>query len=112
RPEGRRAQPPPFQPCTSRDEVRRGEAAAWLRAESAGVAALYDHQFVRGRVSAIDGSGLGDHFRLVCLVCVSGPRPLIVAWRLLEGEAAEKGREAAVKRGVIEQATELGGADC
>ena len=78
-----------------RDELRRVEEAAWLKAQR-GVAALFDHRFVRGQVYAIDGSGLGKDFRLVCLVCVSGPRPLIVAWRLLEGEASEKGREAAV----------------
>jgi hypothetical protein len=95
-----------------RDELHRVEAAAWLKAQEAGVAALYDRRFVRGKVYAIDGSGLGDDFRLVCLVCVSGPRPLIVAWRLLEGEASEKGREAAVTRELIEQALELGGPEC
>jgi len=92
--------------------LRRVEAAAWLKAQRAGVATLYDRQLVRGRVYAIDGSGLGSDLRLVCLVCVSGPRPVIVAWRLLEGEASEKGREAAVTRELIEQALELGGPDC
>jgi hypothetical protein len=111
-PEGRRAQSLPCHPDTLRDELRRVEAAAWLKAQKAGVAALYDRQFVRGRVYAIDGSGLGTDFRLVCLVCVSGPRPMIVAWRLLEGEASEKGREASVTRELIEQALELGGPDC
>ena len=111
-PEGRQAQSLPCHPDTLRDELRRVEAAAWLKAQKAGAAALYDHQFVRGRVYAIDGSGLGTDFRLVCLVCVSGPRPMIVAWRLLEGEASEKGREAAVTRELIEQALELGGPDC
>jgi hypothetical protein len=111
-PEGRQAQSLPCHPDTLRDELRRVEEAAWLKAQRAGVAALFDHRFVRGQVYAIDGSGLGKDFRLVCLVCVSGPRPLIVAWRLLEGEASEKGREAAVTRQLIEQATELGGPDC
>jgi hypothetical protein len=111
-PEGRQAQSLPCHPDTLRDELRRVEAAAWLKAQEAGVAALFDRQFVRGRVYAIDGSGLGRDFRLVCLVCVSGPRPVIAAWRLLEGEASEKGREAAVTRELIEQAPELGGPDC
>jgi DDE family transposase len=111
-PEGRQAQSLPCHPDTLRDELRRVEAAAWLKAQKAGVAALYDRQFVRGKVYAIDGSGLGKDFRLVCLVCVSGPRPVIVAWRLLEGEASEKGREAAVTRELIEQALDLGGPDC
>ena len=102
----------PCHPDTLRDELRRVEAAAWLKVQRAGVAALYRRQFVRGKVDAIDGSGLGNDFRLVCLVCVSGPRPTIVAWRLLEGSASEKGREAAVARELIELALELGGPDC
>ena len=79
---------------------------------AADVAALYQRQLVRGKVYAIDGSGLGTDFRLVCLVCVSAQRPTIVAWRLLEGAASEKGREAEVTRELIEQALELGGPEC
>ena len=37
---------------------------------------------------------------------------MIVAWRLLEGAASEKGSEAAVTRELIEQALELGGPEC
>lgn len=111
-PEGRQAQSLPCHPDTLRDELRRIEAAAWRKAQRAGVAAMYERQLVRGQVYAIDGSGLGNDLRLVCLVCVSGPRPVIVAWRLLEGQASEKGREAAVTRELIEQALELGGPDC
>ena len=78
----------------------------------AAVAPLYQRQLVRGQVYAIDGSGLGNDFRLVCLVCVSARRPVIVAWRLLEGQASEKGKEAAVTRELIEQALALGGPEC
>jgi hypothetical protein len=111
-PEGRQAPSLPCHPDTLRDELRRVEAAAWSKAQKAGVAALYERQFVRGKVYAIDGSGLGNDFRLVCLVCVSGTRPMIVAWRLLQGDASEKGREASVTRELIEQALELGGPEC
>jgi hypothetical protein len=111
-PEGRQAESRPCHPDTLRDEVRRIAAAAWLKAQKANVAALYQRQFVRGKVYAIDGSGLGRDFRLVCLVCVSGARPVITAWRLLEGSASEKGREAPVTRELVEQALELGGPDC
>jgi hypothetical protein len=95
-----------------RDAFRRVEAAAWLRVQEAGVSALYERRLVRGKVYAIDGSGLGHDYRLVCLVCVSAQRPVIVAWRLLEGTASEKGREAEVTRELIEQALKLGGPDC
>src|SRR3954447_14506970 len=111
-PEGRRAESLPCHPDTLRDAFRRVEAAAWRRVQRAGVAPLSQRQLVRGQVYAIDGSGLGDDFRLVCLVCVSAQRPVIVAWRLLGGTASEKGREAEVTRELIEQALELGGPEC
>jgi hypothetical protein len=111
-PEGRQVESLPCHPDTLRDAFRRVEAAAWMRVQRAGVAALYRRQLVRGQVYAIDGSGLGTDFRLVCLVCVSAARPVIVAWRLLEGAASEKGREAEVTRDLIAQALELGGPEC
>src|SRR5262249_58496000 len=46
------------------------------------------------------------------LVCVRGERPFIVAWRLLEGDASEKGKEAAVTRELVEQALAAGGEGC
>src|SRR3954468_9458513 len=111
-PEGRRAESLPCHPDTLRDAFRRVEAAAWLRVQEATVSPLYRRRLVRGKVYAIDGSGLGNDYRLVCLVCVSAQRPVIVAWRLLEGTASEKGREAAVTRELIEQALRLGGPEC
>jgi hypothetical protein len=111
-PEGRQVESLPCHPDTLRDAFRRVEAAAWLRIQEAGVSALYERRLVRGKVYAIDGSGLGNDYRLVCLVCVSAERPTIVAWRRLEGPASEKGREAEVTRELIEQALRLGGPDC
>jgi hypothetical protein len=111
-PEGRRDDSLPCHPDTLRDAFRRVEAAAWQKVQQAAIGPLYRRRLVRGRVYAIDGSGLGTDFRLVCLVCVSGPRPMIVAWRLLEGQASEKGKEAAVTRELIEQALALGGPEC
>jgi hypothetical protein len=108
-PEGRREESLPCHPDTLRDALRRVEESAWLRAQEAGVKALYQRQFVRGNVYAIDGSGLGHDFRLVALVCVSATRPIIVAWRLLSGPASEKGQEAAVTRSLIEQVLEMAG---
>src|SRR5260370_13408198 len=83
--------------------------SAWLHAQAAGVQSLYQRELVRGKVYAVDGSGLGDDFRLVALVCVSATRPIIVAWRLLSGPASEKGQEAAVTRALIEQVLEMAG---
>jgi hypothetical protein len=111
-PDGRRPESLPCHPDTLRDALRRVGEQAWLKAQKAGVRPLYERGLVRGKVYAIDGSGLGKDLRLVCLVCVSGQRPLIVAWRLLEGPASEKGKEAAVTKELVEQAIELGGAGC
>jgi hypothetical protein len=87
---------------------RVGESA-WLHVQQAGVQSLYQRQLVRGKVYAVDGSGLGDDFRLVALVCVSATRPIIVAWRLLSGQASEKGQEAAVTRQLVEQVVQAAG---
>ena len=87
---------------------RVGESA-WLHAQVAGVQSRYQRQLVRGKVYAVDGSGLGDDFRLVALVCVSATRPFLVAWRLLSGQASEKGQEAAVTRSLLEQVLEVAG---
>ena len=108
-PQGRQEESLPCHPDTLRDALRRVGESAWLRAQAAGVQSLYQRQLVRGKVYAVDGSGLGDDFRLVALVCVSATRPIIVAWRLLSGPASEKGREAAVTRSLIEQVLEVAG---
>jgi hypothetical protein len=108
-PQGRQAESLPCHADTLRDALRRVGESAWLRAQAAGIKALYQRQLVRGKVYAIDGSGLGDELRLVALVCVSSTRPIIVAWRLLSGSASEKGKEAAVTRALIEQVLQVAG---
>jgi len=111
-PAGRQPESLPCHPDTLRDALRRVGETAWERVQRAGVQSLYAHRAVRGHVYAVDGSGIGPNLRLVALVCVSGERPLIVAWRLLEGAASEKGKEASVTRALVEQALALGGAGC
>src|SRR5256884_180215 len=108
-PEGRQEESLPCHPDTLRDALRRVGESAWLKAQAAGVQSLYQRQLVRGKVYAVDGSGLGDELRLGALVCVSATRPIIVAWRVLSGAASEKGKEAAVTRALIEQVVEAAG---
>ena len=111
-PDGRRAESLPCHPDTLRDMLRRVPADGWGALQQRGVRALYERGLVRGTVYAIDGSGIGPELRLVSLVCVSAERPIVVAWRLLEGAASEKGREASVTRALIEQTLAVGGPDC
>jgi hypothetical protein len=108
-PQGRQEESLPCHPDTLRDALRRVGESAWQHAQQAGVQSLYERRLVRGKVYAVDGSGLGDDFRLVALVCVSATRPIIVAWRLLSGPASEKGQEAVVTRSLIEQVLEGAG---
>jgi hypothetical protein len=111
-PDGRREESLPCHVDTLRDMLRRVPAEAWATLQQRGVRELYTRGLVRGTVYAIDGSGIGPGLRLVSLVCVSAERPIVVAWRLLEGDASEKGREASVTRALIEQTLAVGGADC
>src|SRR6266436_5887591 len=106
---GGKKSPCPVTPIRYAMRLSRVGESAWLQAQAAGVQALYQRQLVRGKVYAVDGSGLGDDFRLVALVCVSATRPIIVAWRLLSGQASEKGQEAAVTRELLEQVLEGAG---
>ena len=108
-PEGRQEESLPCHADTLRDALRRVGESAWLHAQQAGVQSLYQRQLVRGKVSAVDGSGLGDELRLVALVCVSATRPIIVAWRVLSGAASEKGKEAQVTRELLQQVLEVAG---
>jgi hypothetical protein len=111
-PAGRQPGSLPCHPDTLRDTLRRIAERGWAQVQRAGVQALHARHLVRGQVYAIDGSGLGPDLRVVTLVCVSGERPTIVAWRLLTGSASEKGKEAAVTRALVEQALALGGPGC
>src|SRR5437660_4983795 len=72
-PEGRQEESLPCHPDTLRDALRRVGASAWQQAQAAGVKALYERQLVRGKVYAVDGSGLGDDFRLVAGGGVQAP---------------------------------------
>jgi len=110
-PEGRQEESLPCHPDTLRDMLRRVGESAWLKAQAAGVQSLYQRQLVRGKVYAVDGSGLGNDLRVVALVCVSATRPIIAAWRVLSGAASEKGKEAQVTRELLEQLFAVAGSD-
>jgi hypothetical protein len=110
--DGRQEGSLPCHPDTLRDALARIGEQAWLQAQRVAVQGLYARGLVRGRVYAIDGTGLGADRRVVALVCVSGTRPVVVAWRYLEGSASEKGKEAVVTRALVEQALAAGGCGC
>jgi len=111
-PAGRQVEALPCHPDTLRDALTRIGEQAWQRAQDRAVRGLFRRGLVRGAVYAVDGTGLGADGRVVALVCVSGQRPLIVAWRYLAGTASEKGKEACVTRALVAQALACGGPGC
>ena len=108
-PESRQADSLSRHADTLRDELRRLGASAWQKAQRAGVKSLYRRGLVKGPVYAVDGSGLGPGLRLVCLVCVSGDRPLLAAWRLLTGDASGKRPRGGGHQELVEQVLAVGG---
>jgi hypothetical protein len=73
------------------------------------VSRLFERGLIRNRAYAVDGSGLGDSYRLVGLLCLQGETPLWVNWRLLSGAASEKGKEGSVLFEMIDEVRQLGG---
>jgi hypothetical protein len=111
-PHGRQAESLPCHPDTLRDQLRRITTHAWDKVQKGGLKALLQRRLLTDKVYALDGSGLGPGLRLVCLVNVGGERPFVAAWRLLEGDASEKGKEAAVTKELLEQVLAVGGEGC
>ena len=111
-PQGRQLESLPCHPDTLRDALGRIAVDAWDKAQASVVTTLYERGLVRSSVYAIDGSGIGNDFRVVALVCVSSERPIIAAWTVLEGAASEKGKEAQVTRALVESVVARGGAGC
>src|SRR5437763_2424555 len=108
-PQGRKEESLPCHPDTLRDALRRVGESAWQKVQQEGAQSLYQRQLVRGKVYAVDGSGLGDDLRLGAVVCLSATRPSILAWRMPNGPASEKGKEAQVTHALIEQVLEAAG---
>lgn len=68
---------------------------------------LFKRGLIKGRVYAVDGSGLRDRYRVVGLLCLQETGPIWVNWRLLSGEASEKGKEGTVLFEMIDEVQQL-----
>ncbi|MHB0876784.1 MAG: transposase [Anaerolineae bacterium] len=94
-----------------RDELARIEPTSLALFRRRCVAELFRRKLVKGRVGAIDGSGLRTHHRLVGLLSVHEGQPLWLSWRVLTGSESEKGKEASVVRSLVEEVLEAGGSE-
>jgi len=100
----------PYHPEVLRQELARIDLESLHAFAQECVRQLFARKLVTGKVHAIDGSGLRDHYRLVGLLNVHADRQLWLSWRLLEGDASEKGKEACVVRSLVEDVIAAGGA--
>jgi len=101
----------PCHPEVLRQELARIDVESLDAFRKAAVQQLFARKLVRGKVCAIDGSGLKDRSRLVGVLTVQADQALWLTWRVLKGGASEKGKEASVVRSMIEEIREVGGAE-
>jgi len=71
---------------------------------------LFERGLVKGKVYAIDGSGLGEGIRVVGLLNVQQAGPLWLNWRVRTGNESEKGQEASVVLEMVDEVRAVGGA--
>lgn len=92
-----------------RQELARIDAASLEEFRKQCVKQLFKKKLVRGKLCAIDGTGLKDRYRVVGLLNVHQDRALWLSWRVLAGDASEKGKEASVVHSMVEEVREAGG---
>jgi len=99
----------PCHPEVLRQELARVDPESLHAFAQDCIRQLFVRKLVKGRVHAIDGTGLRKRYRLVGLLNVHADRQLWLSWRLLEGDASEKGKEACVVRSLVEDVISAGG---
>lgn len=99
----------PFHPVVLREEMQRIDVTSLDTFRERCVQSLFARRLVQGTTYAIDGSGLNDQWRVVALLNVTRGRNVLVSWRLLAGDASEKGKEATVVRSMIDDLRKVAG---
>ena len=100
----------PYHPESLREEMKRITPESWLAFRHRHISDLFRLNLVRGTTYAIDGTGLGRDWHVVALLNVQRERILLVNWRLLPGNASEKGTlETSVVLDMIREVQEVGG---
>jgi len=94
-----------------RQELARIDLASLDAFRKKCIRQLFERKLVRGKLYAIDGTGLKEGYRVVGLLNVHKDRALWLSWRVIEGRASEKGKEASVVRSMVEEVREAGGED-
>jgi hypothetical protein len=99
----------PCHPDVLREELARIKPESLHQFRRRCVQELFERRLIRGKVYAVDGSGLGKKRRVVGLLNINEKRTVWVTWRLLTGNASEKGKEGSVLREMVDEVREIGG---
>ncbi|MGD2049146.1 MAG: hypothetical protein PVH03_06605 [Chloroflexota bacterium] len=99
----------PLHPDVLRQEMQRLEPESVADFRRHCIQQLYKRKLIKGKVYAVDGSGLSDRWRVVGLLCVVQGAPLWVTWRLLAGDASEKGKEGSVLFEMVDEVRDIAG---
>ena len=99
----------PLHPDVLRQELQRLEPESVADYRRHCIQQLYKRKLIKGKVYAVDGSGLSNRWRVVGLLCVTQGAPLWVTWRLLAGDASEKGKEGSVLFEMVDEIRDIAG---
>ena len=98
----------PVHPDVLRDELARLGRESLRQFDERCVSEIFKRGLVRGNIYAVDATGLHDDWKLVVLCNVTRARAFVVSWRLLPGNASEKGVAAAVTLELVDEAIRRG----
>jgi hypothetical protein len=99
----------PLHPDVLRQELQRLEPTSVANYRRHCIQQLNKRKLIKGKVYAVDGSGLSNRWRIVGLLCVAQEAPLWVTWRLLAGDASEKGKEGSVLFEMVDEIRDIAG---
>jgi hypothetical protein len=99
----------PYHPDVLRAELQRIQVESLDAYRRHCVEVLYQRGLIRGKMYAIDGSGIGSEMRVVGLICMQKDGPLWVNWRLRSGTESEKGKEGEVVLAMVDELCAIAG---
>jgi hypothetical protein len=100
----------PYHPEVLRQALQRIDLPSLDAFRRECIRVLFERGLVKGKVYAIDGSGLGEGIRVVGLLNVQQACPLWLNWRVRTGNESEKGQEASVVLEMVDEVRAVGGA--
>lgn len=109
--EEKSAQSLPYHPEVLRQELQRIDLDSLAEFRRTCIRTLFERGLVKGKTYAVDGSGLGADIRVVGLLNVHRECPLWINWRVRTGSESEKGQEASVVLGMVDEVREIAGTE-